>query len=88
MSLNIYRSFQGLTPILETADIEFIKEFTIKEFPKFTDRRNVFDFEGENIFKYQIFSMQGDHWKHVRSLITPTFTSGKLKQVNTGWQHS
>ena len=76
-----FSSFQGRTPILECADADLVKEITIKEFSKFTDRRNVFGAENANIFKYQIFLLQGEHWKHVRSLLTPTFTSGKLKQV-------
>lgn len=76
-----YRSFQFRTPVLDCADVGFIKEFTIKQFQNFTDRRDLFAGEESKLMKYQIFMLQGDHWKHVRSLLTPTFTSGKLKQV-------
>ena len=32
-------------------------------------------------FDKMLTVLTGEHWKHVRSLCTPTFTSGKLKRV-------
>ena len=29
-----------------------------------------------------IILIKGDHWKHVRNILTPTFSSGKLRKVH------
>lgn len=28
-----------------------------------------------------LLALRGDHWKHVRGILSPTFSSGKLKKV-------
>ena len=37
---------------------------------------------GTSMTDNMILNLQDAHWKHVRNEMTPTFTSGKLKQVN------
>jgi len=65
--------------VLQVVDADVVKEIAIKEFTSFTNKRNVLN---ENSFiTGHIAALKDDHWKHVRSTITPTFTSGKLKQV-------
>ena len=34
------------------------------------------------IFKYSILDAKGDAWRRQRHLLTPSFTTGKLKDVN------
>ena len=75
----IGRNFQGRSPLLNISDLEMIKQITIKDFSKFTNRRVWFDEDNE--MTSNLLGITGDHWKHVRSTLTPTFTSGKLKQV-------
>jgi len=73
------RIFQGRTPVLQVADAEFVKEVTIKEFSSFMNRRPLID--EDSIAANHVAAITNDHWKHIRTLLTPTFTSGKLKQV-------
>ena len=59
-------------------DIELIKDVMIKDFDSFTDRRPFF---GENT-KYlseMLLSLKGDKWRAMRTMTSPTFTSGKLR---------
>ncbi|XP_066267797.1 cytochrome P450 3A29-like isoform X1 [Branchiostoma lanceolatum] len=75
----VYGYFEGRLPNLMVGDLEIIKEITVKEINKFTNRRT-FDGQGE-IFDQSLLSLKDADWKRVRSAITPTFSSGKLKQM-------
>ena len=37
---------------------------------------------GDPILDLGVFALKDDHWKHVRSILTPTFSSGKLRKVS------
>lgn len=78
-----FRSFQGKTPILTINEAEAIKQITIKEFHKFTNRRPFVVDIGSRFLSYSLTVLNDDHWKHLRTILTPTFTSGKLKNVST-----
>ncbi|KAF6029389.1 CYP3A4 [Bugula neritina] len=75
----VFGMFQGRTPVLDVADVEFVKEVTIKEFSSFMNRRTLID--EDSITANHVGEITSDHWKHIRTLLTPTFTSGKLKQM-------
>lgn len=81
--IKYYRSYNGRTPLIVTSDAESIKEITIKQFQKFTNRQDFTVSDPSLFFKYAINLVKDDHWKHLRASITPTFTSGKLKKVGT-----
>ena len=71
-------TYEGTTPNLIVYDGEWLKEAFIKQFPKLTDRR-VFSL-GTSLDS-SLTNLHGDHWKHVRTLLSPSFTTGKLKKV-------
>ncbi|XP_078695165.1 cytochrome P450 3A24-like [Branchiostoma floridae x Branchiostoma belcheri] len=75
----VFGYFEGRTPNLMVGDLELVKDITVKEINKFTNRR-VFDGQGE-IFSHAMTSLLDGDWKRVRSAVTPTFSSGKLKQM-------
>jgi cytochrome P450 family 6 len=64
-------------------DIELAKRIMVKDFDHFPDRRK-FDlhYSGGNKYLMNMFSiMEGDKWKLMRHILTPAFTSGKLKHM-------
>jgi len=74
------RIYYGRTPFLFVADLDMVKEITMKEFAHFTNHTT----QGVRYpkpFDRMVTVIRDDHWKHVRSMLSPTFTSGKLKQV-------
>ena len=59
-------------------DPDFLREAYIKNYQSFTNRR-IFAMGGPS--DSGILNLTGEHWKYVRSSLSPTFTQGKLKQV-------
>nr|ADR00355.1 cytochrome P450 CYP3A78 [Phascolarctos cinereus] len=71
--------YDGRLPILATLDPAFIKIVLVKEFyTLFTNRRN-FGLNGS--LESAITIVKGEKWKWIRTIISPTFTSGKLKEM-------
>lgn len=75
----VYGVFQGRQPRLFVADPEVMLQICIKDFDSFVNH-GVDDLTN----KYQrsfLFALKDDHWKRVRALMSPTFTSGKIKRM-------
>ncbi|XP_036604580.1 cytochrome P450 3A24-like [Trichosurus vulpecula] len=71
--------YDGRLPILATLDPAFIKIVLVKEFfTLFTNRR---DFGLNGLLESAITIVKGEKWKWIRAIISPTFTSGKLKEM-------
>ena len=70
----------GSTPTLVINDLELAKRVLIKDFDHFVDRRQVDMAEDANKnLLNMLTALKGDKWKSMRSIISPVFTSGKLK---------
>lgn len=71
--------FEGGDPVLLVSDAEWLKEAFIKNFHLTADRRPA---ALGGALDDGMFSLEGDHWRHVRAQLSPAFTSGKLKMVS------
>jgi len=64
-------------------DLELAKKILIKDADHFIDRPAInldgVKNESDKIVKYFLTNLKGDQWKKVRTVISPVFTSGKLK---------
>ncbi|XP_038200907.1 cytochrome P450 3A11 [Arvicola amphibius] len=71
--------FDGQTPVLAITDTEMIKNILVKEcYSVFTNRR---EFGPVGIMSKAISLSKDEEWKRTRALLSPTFTSGKLKEM-------
>jgi len=72
--------FQGRTPAMMIFDVDILKQIMIKEFSHFTNRfappLHV------RVIRKILTVLKDEHWKHVRNVLTPTFSSGKLRRMN------
>ncbi|XP_076029219.1 putative cytochrome P450 6a13 [Oratosquilla oratoria] len=75
-----YCGFYEFTkPVLMVGDLEMLKHIMVKDFDHFTDR-SFFTFN-EPVMDHMLLGLKGSVWKAVRSVMTPTFSSGKIKQT-------
>ncbi|XP_038676365.1 cytochrome P450 3A21-like [Scyliorhinus canicula] len=81
----VWGIYDGRLPILAILDTDLMKTIFIKEcYPLFTNRRKL----GLNgPLAESIVSVEDDHWKRIRSVLSPTFTSGRLKEMCPIIQH-
>jgi cytochrome P450 len=68
-------------PVLMIRDLELVKNILVKDSQKFINRVASFDEELDPIFSRILFMLRGQRWRHVRTNLTPVFTSGKMKMM-------
>ncbi|XP_046522986.1 cytochrome P450 3A12-like [Equus quagga] len=71
--------YDGRQPVLAITDPDMIKTVLVKEcYSVFTNRRS---FGPMGLMKNAITIAEDEKWKRIRTLLSPTFTSGKLKEM-------
>ncbi|XP_055925093.1 cytochrome P450 3A24-like [Argiope bruennichi] len=87
---NIVGYYLGTKPVVLVADVELLKKIQVSDFHKFINRPNLFsgrpDRKTEKVpriegFSQQLISLRDKRWKEIRSIITPSFTASKMKQM-------
>ncbi|CAG7832678.1 unnamed protein product [Allacma fusca] len=74
------------SPSILIRDLDLLKKIYVKDFDYFANRRK---FHVDNEYNdYFLFVLDDQPWKDLRSIIGPTFTSGKLKQMFDYFQRS
>ncbi|XP_054154644.1 cytochrome P450 3A24-like [Oppia nitens] len=67
-------------PVLYLSDPVLIRDVLVKDFHSFINRRS-FGTGSDPLIDNIVGNLRGDQWKRVRSLMSPTFTTGKLKRM-------
>jgi cytochrome P450 family 6 len=65
-------------PQLLVIDLDLAKTVLVKDFEFFQNRQAFGGFQDEYLDE-MLTQLEGDRWKQARSLVSPVFTSGKLK---------
>ena len=68
---------------------EIAKRVLVKDFDYFVDRRKFFHVDPDDrsdspnkYFSNTLMMLEGDQWRQVRSMVSPIFTSGRLRGMN------
>ena len=77
--------YQMREPQLLVMDMEIAKNILIKDFDYFVDRRSIEIPDNSyfnKVFLRMLTNLKGDEWKALRAIVSPIFTSGKLKTMH------
>ncbi|KAJ6659746.1 hypothetical protein lerEdw1_018461 [Lerista edwardsae] len=75
----VWGTYDGRQPVLVVADTAIIKAVLVKEcYSTFTNRR---DLGLTGLLENAVSIAQDEQWKRIRTVLSPTFTSGKLKEM-------
>ncbi|CAI9741129.1 cytochrome P450 3A8 [Octopus vulgaris] len=77
---DVYGVFLGVNPNLVISDPEFIQEVLIKKFSNFTNRTH---FLGDEISDLGVGIAKDDHWKYLRTVLAPSYSSHQMRSMNT-----
>ncbi|KAL1445269.1 hypothetical protein MTO96_029267 [Rhipicephalus appendiculatus] len=73
----VFGFYKGTVPYLVISDVDMIKECFIKESGIFYDRpRNALEVKP---YSKTLLFLQGKDWKHVRTVLNPSFSAAKMK---------
>ncbi|NXK34917.1 CP3AL protein, partial [Piprites chloris] len=75
----VWGIYDGRQPVLAVTDPQIIKSVLVKDcYSTFTNRRRV-DLAG--VLADAVSLAEDEQWKRLRTVLSPTFTSGKLKEM-------
>ncbi|KAL8597011.1 hypothetical protein ACOMHN_050110 [Nucella lapillus] len=77
----IYGLYLGREPMIVIGDIEILKSVLVKDFAHFSDRAIFARSAQARVSEKMLVSATGADWKRIRSIVTPTFSTSKLKMM-------
>lgn len=76
----VFGAYIGVSPTLVINDLDILRYILVKDFNNFQDRSVYYNEEVDPLSAH-LFSIDGEKWRRMRNHLSPTFTSGKMKQM-------
>ena len=73
--------YEFMQPMIMIRDIELAKQIMVKHFDHFQDHRTLQNDDASLVFSKNLSALRGQRWKEVRNVLTPVFTSSKIKAM-------
>ncbi|XP_070558876.1 cytochrome P450 3A31-like [Ptychodera flava] len=75
--------YEGRTPTITITDPKLLKEILVREFSKFQDRNHPMGSpKRPSVTTSTLLRLNGKRWKDVRTIVSPAFSSGKIKEMS------
>lgn len=68
-------------PVIFIRDLDLVKSVLVKHFDHFADRKTFVDEKADPLFGRNLNFLNGDRWKEIRTILSPAFTSSKMKTM-------
>lgn len=75
---DVFGIYEAKSKCLVINDADLINDVLVSNFHKFNERRVVL---GHWIFTRQLINQAGDDWRSARAIMSPAFSSGKMKRM-------
>lgn len=69
------------TPLFVCRDLDLIKKIYVKDFDNFVNRRGFQTKKTDPHFYKMLFNMEDNKWRSLRTTMSPTFTTGKIRRM-------
>ncbi|XP_017757756.1 PREDICTED: probable cytochrome P450 6a14 isoform X2 [Eufriesea mexicana] len=76
----VFGIFQGTSPALVINDLDMVKDVLIRDFSSFVNR-GFRTFPKVEPMAQNLFTLESEKWRTMRTKLSPIFTSGKLKEM-------
>ncbi|CAK9821355.1 Cytochrome P450 9e2 [Anthophora retusa] len=73
--------YDFLQPIIILRDPDLFKTIAVKNSESFPDHRQFVDKRTDPLLGGMLFQLSGEQWKEQRNMLSPTFTSSKIKSM-------
>ena len=75
----IFAVYIGRLPAIVILDPDVLKQILVKDFSSFRNRSDAG--KPPPPLENNLFAARNEQWKRIRSILTPSYTSGKMKQM-------
>ncbi|XP_076293769.1 cytochrome P450 9e2-like [Lasioglossum baleicum] len=79
--LKYFGFYNFITPTIVIRDPELITSIAVKNFDHFTDHAGYVNKEMDPLMGKNLGALRGDRWREMRKLLSPAFTSSKMKSM-------
>ncbi|GFQ95605.1 cytochrome P450 3A6, partial [Trichonephila clavata] len=77
----VFGSFEGSSPSVVVAEPDLLRDILVKDFHIFPFRNEMKT--GDAIADKMVSGVNGEDWKRIRTIITPAFTSKRMRQISS-----
>ncbi|XP_014227581.1 cytochrome P450 9e2-like [Trichogramma pretiosum] len=70
-----------MQPVIMLRDVDLVKTILIRDFAHFTDHKSIMSESLDPLLAKNLAMLNGDRWREVRNILSPSFTSKKMRAM-------